>query len=803
MRHSKKLLILFTAIAVLWLGGTALADSSIQIPNLTDSTEGKLDNDITAGIYSQFLGPAWTYFFGENAVMGGTGQFSGLFLKICESLNFIALAALVVISIYSFYVFSFEGARKGKAGGQNMNSWVALRTGLSYTGAVPVFHGLSIMQMVLIFMIGQSLIFANFVWKTGAEYIVTNIESPITDSAPPFVDAEAMSAPVPLFQAVLIQELTKARKGNVLNSKIKEHDMPEQSEGGLLDWFSSERYELRIVDGGEWVIEHRPDSGQMILYPMPIRGMSLGGLGGIVVPAPVEPSLNASKAERQIYNAKLKIAQERILAFHEMGEALRPFALDYLQQYGLHGEKRTYGNTENQDALPLINQYRKRVVDVALPLIKSLKESEDSTATKLRKAFGIEQNKEPSGGWIMAGISPALTAIVSNQTDLLNYGGGVTFIVYDDVAPSGGAIGGWLASNTFFGVETIPTLDATERLALTRAPNYAAQVLMRGRAWSGFDANGDPAGNINQLITKAFFGGGWSNKGLWDATITSLSEKNPFAAVIDFGDKLLSFFLMLLAPSVAAGVIGSFPGLGVVNDLINNPAFVAIMIGVLVAGIVFSVVTILFIKDLVIKALAAYFIAVASTLVAAPLWVIAHAFPDGEGLIGRHARKGYVMAFEVLIRPVLIVTGIVLTLILTSCITKVIIQFMTAFVGAYSAFETFSVGTQLLWSVAMVTMVWTTLLYIGRRLIIEFPNSVITVIGGVATSFGAVEQSSNATVNSINGMIGRFGAAVGGLGAGIAHMRGSSLGKNPKDKNDDDKKPQGGDIPQPMAAKTE
>ncbi len=52
-----------------------------------------------------------------------------------------------------------------------------------------------------------------------------------------------------------------------------------------------------------------------------------------------------------------------------------------------------------------------------------------------------------------------------------------------------------------------------------------------------------------------------------------------------------------------------------------------------------------------------WLILVIEALIAAPLWVVAHALPDGDGFAGNHARRGYFLLFAIVIRPSLMVAG--------------------------------------------------------------------------------------------------------------------------------------------------
>jgi len=64
-------------------------------------------------------------------------------------------------------------------------------------------------------------------------------------------------------------------------------------------------------------------------------------------------------------------------------------------------------------------------------------------------------------------------------------------------------------------------------------------------------------------------------------------------------------------------------------------------------------------------------ILVLEAVVAAPVWIAAHAMPEGEGIAGEHGRRGYMMLINILLRPSLMVIGFFLSIVLISAFSKV------------------------------------------------------------------------------------------------------------------------------------
>ncbi|MBQ3060216.1 MAG: DotA/TraY family protein [Desulfovibrio sp.] len=73
-----------------------------------------------------------------------------------------------------------------------------------------------------------------------------------------------------------------------------------------------------------------------------------------------------------------------------------------------------------------------------------------------------------------------------------------------------------------------------------------------------------------------------------------------------------------------------------------------------------------------ISALAGWVILIVEALVAAPLWLCAHALPEGDGAAGQHGRRGYLLLLGIIIRPPLMVAGFFAAIILMNVLGRLI-----------------------------------------------------------------------------------------------------------------------------------
>jgi len=66
-------------------------------------------------------------------------------------------------------------------------------------------------------------------------------------------------------------------------------------------------------------------------------------------------------------------------------------------------------------------------------------------------------------------------------------------------------------------------------------------------------------------------------------------------------------------------------------------------------------------------------------VVAAPVWLVAHCMPEGEGFAGAHGRAGYTLFMSILLRPALLVLALLLCMILMLATGQVISQLFGPF----------------------------------------------------------------------------------------------------------------------------
>lgn len=145
-------------------------------------------------------------------------------------------------------------------------------------------------------------------------------------------------------------------------------------------------------------------------------------------------------------------------------------------------------------------------------------------------------------------------------------------------------------------------------------------------------------------------------------------------------------------------------------------------------------------------------------MVGVPLWALAHLRIDGEGLPGDAAAAGYFLVFEIFVRPILVIFGLIASIAIFSAMAKVLNETFSLVVSNMSGFdvantscgESSGTGTEAPTGSAayfrgpidefFFTIIYTIIVYmIGMssfKLIDLIPNNILRWMGRGEASFG-------------------------------------------------------------------
>lgn len=175
-----------------------------------------------------------------------------------------------------------------------------------------------------------------------------------------------------------------------------------------------------------------------------------------------------------------------------------------------------------------------------------------------------------------------------------------------------------------------------------------------------------------------------------------------------------------------------------------------------------------------VSALLGWFILVVESVIAGPLWALAHMRMDGEGIAGPMGEQGYRLALSVMLRPMLMVVGLIAGLV----VLTIFIPFIGASIWVAEVVND-GAGVAQGFFTRLVTIVLQSFLmvyvcYRSFNLITHVPDRVLRWIGHGGEGLGESEPVEQAKALFIGG-IGSFGGGIGRV-AGAATGGGGSPG---------------------------
>lgn len=224
-----------------------------------------------------------------------------------------------------------------------------------------------------------------------------------------------------------------------------------------------------------------------------------------------------------------------------------------------------------------------------------------------------------------------------------------------------------------------PTLqgDKTVNFSEIYGKDYAAAMWAAYKFWQA--ADGGAAGGrtitrspIIDIINQIF-----GTSGLFD--MRENANVHPLAQLTNVGRSLIqaSTNALGLSSAIAIGgaAIDAFTQnslrLGEAGNVIIGPLMTIVIITMTIGFVLFYVVPFLpFIYFFF--ALGGWVKGIFEAMVGAPLWALAHIRIDGNGLPGQAAVNGYFLIFEIFLRPILIIFGLLASISIFSALVSVL-----------------------------------------------------------------------------------------------------------------------------------
>jgi len=264
-----------------------------------------------------------------------------------------------------------------------------------------------------------------------------------------------------------------------------------------------------------------------------------------------------------------------------------------------------------------------------------------------------------------------------------------------------------------------------------------------------------------------------------------LDPYNPMKSMIDFGHFILNLFwaFMMIIAAVgvvatlakmplggvagAAGTISKFGGL--VKGMSTDGGLMGVLVtfltmlfmGLFAVGIVHAYIIPMIPYIQVLFFLAGMLVLVVEALIAAPLWAFFHMRMDGQELVDQVQRPGYMIAFNLLLRPSLMILGLMMSMFVFGGLAWFISKTIT--VAAVAAGSDHSVGP--IGTIVMISIVCYLHYQIALRsfgLINQVPDRVTRWFGQGGENLRESDDNDKAVAFGVMHLANRSGDLVKG-----------------------------------------
>ncbi len=298
------------------------------------------------------------------------------------------------------------------------------------------------------------------------------------------------------------------------------------------------------------------------------------------------------------------------------------------------------------------------------------------------------------------------------------------------------------------------------------------EVKLATALWMGFDfwqSGGGVAsthtaetGNAAVDILNTMFG----TEGLF--SMRRNTDAHPLAQLTGVGRSLVEASIRNLVAGVTIGAGGAIPAIfdrtvGSAKEIVSSILFTSAMVGLTAGFVLFYIVPFLpFIYFFF--AVGGWIKGIFEAMVGVPLWALAHLRIDGNGLPGQAAVAGYFLVFEVFLRPILIIFGLLASISIFSALVSVLHQvfdLVVANTGGFDATLEISGAAGTIpkinqWRSAVdeffFTVIYTIIVYLmglsSFKLVDLIPNNILRWMGQSVATFGDQREDSGQSLVS-------------------------------------------------------
>ncbi|MCR4666751.1 MAG: DotA/TraY family protein [Desulfovibrio sp.] len=665
--------------------------------------------DLSREVLSTIFGDNWW----DTSVASLPSQ--GIF-DMLMTLNAIACAVIAWLMILTLIVSSVGAAQEGRAmGGKYKTPWIPLRFAFSIAAVTPVHHGLCAMQIMLLCCVGASVNMANTMLDTALDWIRQNGTLSAVNSRSAGESYSLTGNSLDVGNAI-----TGASKtgGKTLAVQILETEAFLTYLNRELGCSTPDRNfasHLRTETDGE--------SGETVLLFVPDgriecqRGYvqkNPRDFGGFSLPMTVKDDIRVALPAE----IRIGLLKELITAVEESG------APERFASMRMRGEEMADVSRLRQTIHALGVRYALALSAKARGQGKRSKEMQARLDAQQAGISGLGWFGLGSHYWTLATLEQELTAFDDVHVGWIE----PRFRSFSELLPASFVTAFW------------PRIREAASLGETPSADLWAKILESISPFTGMskrfaNALGESPDALLAMVSLARWTSG---------TCTSIlvaAEASKLAAI--GGTKLLT-------KNVAGRVADFFTGGGEASESVAKAAiqdfsfFLRLIILPIWAFSTFVAYLVPAIPFLIwLAAIAGWVVLTLEAVIAAPLWLIGHAMPEGEGFAGLHGRSGYMLVLSVLLRPALLVLSMLTCFIVMRATGSIIGALLGPFIDAEAGMSAISLGiVGCIFLFIIICGATTLLTWKLFELVTQMPDRIIRWIGQQIASLGS--ESSQA-----------------------------------------------------------
>lgn len=758
----KRLLIAFFLIAVFSCPRyTSAADAAHPDIDIPSSIEVIKKDDLTLQTLVELFGEPFKEIAGtpsNTSVL--KSQYANLFIGILGVLNFLSMIYVGASAVYLWVIFAATTAHDGERLGSGVyNSlWVPLRQAGAFGLTVPISHGLSVMQILIIACVSMSINFANTIWDTASKYMLDHANLGLIETSVP-VSSETLYRALPMmFRDAVLQQIDLSiinDKNDIFPSKANKDD-----DKGVAYWPTNF---MAVKKNKPLNIDNLPtesSDGKLMFFldrqqglaKLRIRtttNMNPNDVGTIYISYPT----GTNKKESFSYDLKEKIANIEINYFSALYGEVYKAAKVYLNSRASSGSDSGCGIAVNNQCLPATEAEKaiENLMEFASQLTtqmnkdisEKVKQSFDKKNKEVLKNIVSKsldlQNGESQSGWATAGLfNLSLSVLQSEFNNSVN--STITSTPGDVISKSN--------TNVLKNFKKI-LKDTNKVTALERASEYFNAVAVKTDDYSAsflqntYNEDGQVdggLGTIQKTIVTSFAGENIQQQatysGILGIVLNELGKYDPIVVMGNFGSKI---FDAMTHPTFWAGSVLSGATIGT--------TFTVMAIVLLLSISCFFCYVVPIIPFIFwMYALVSWMFMVIESLVAAPFWVCTHVMPEGDGIVGDRARKGYLLLLELISRPALLVVGAVFAVAMCQIIGWMIQQLLSYWFGNLATnFISISFFGDMVYTILILSLVYYIYYTVFTKGILYMPEKALAWCGAGS---GMGLQNSEDTLKS-------------------------------------------------------